>query len=140
MAEISKDADGEAERNGLSTDFTDGTDFFGVLGVSCWQMVPMLQIPEGLASLPRCSIRVHPCHPWLVNPVHERGWTTDLTDGHGSEARELSADDAADRQGLEVKRLRTFEGMPKPSMDWVVQPLPLRNRRHLRFSDLPVLG
>ena len=76
----------------------------------------------------------HPCHPWLVNPVHERGWTTDLTDGHGSEARELSADDAADRKGLEVKRLRTFEGMPKPRMDWVVQ-LP-----HLRFSDLPVLG
>ena len=57
-------------------------------------MVPMAQIPEGLASLPRCSIRVHPCHPWLVNPVHERGWTTDLTDGHGSEARELSADGA----------------------------------------------
>ena len=85
----------------LSTDFTDGTDFFGVLGVSCWQMVPMPQIPEGLASLPRCSIRVHPCHPWLVNPVHERGWTTDLTDGHGSEARELSADDGdgADFQG-----------------------------------------
>ena len=98
MAEISKDADGEAERNGLSTDFTDGTDFSGVLGVSCWQMVPMPQIPEGLASLSRCSIRVHPCHPWLVNPVHERGWTTDLTDGHGSEARELSAD-GADFQG-----------------------------------------
>ena len=64
-------------------------------------MVPMPQIPEGLASLPRCSIRVDPCHPWLVNPVHERGWTTDLTDGHGSEARELSADgaDGGDFQG-----------------------------------------
>ena len=56
------------------------------------KMVPMPQIPEGLASLPRCSIRVHPCHPWLGNPGHKRGWTTDLTDGHGSEARELSAD------------------------------------------------
>jgi hypothetical protein len=53
-----------------------------------------------------------------------------------------TADDAddADRQGLEVKRPRTCEVTPKPSMDSVVQPLHLRNRRHLRLNDLPVLG
>jgi hypothetical protein len=32
-------------------------------------------------------------------------------------------------QGLEVKRQRTLEVTPKPSMDWVMQPLHLRNRR-----------
>jgi hypothetical protein len=36
--------------------------------------------------------------------------------------------DDADRQELEVKRPRTFEVTPKPSMDWVVQTLHLRNR------------
>jgi hypothetical protein len=53
-----------------------------------------------------------------------------------------TADDSddADRQGLEVKRSRTFEGTPKPSMDPVGQPLHLRNRRHLRLNELPVLG
>ncbi len=43
-------------------------------------------------------------------------------------------------RGLEVKRPRTFEVTPKPNMDWAVQPLHLRNRRHLRLNDLPVLG
>ena len=43
-------------------------------------------------------------------------------------------------QGLEVKRQRTLEVTPKPSMDWVMQPLHLRNRRHLRLNELPVLG
>ena len=53
-----------------------------------------------------------------------------------------TADDAddADRQGLEVKRPRTSEVTPEPSMDSVVQPLHLRNRRHLRLNELPVLG
>jgi hypothetical protein len=53
-----------------------------------------------------------------------------------------TADDAddADQQGLEVKRPRTFEVTPKASMNWVVQPLHLRNRRHLRLNELPVLG
>jgi hypothetical protein len=53
-----------------------------------------------------------------------------------------TADDAddADRQGLEVKRPRNCEVTPKPSMDSVVQPLHLRNRRHLRLNELPVLG
>ena len=46
----------------------------------------------------------------------------------------------AERPGLEVKRPRTLEGTPKPSMDWVVQSLPLRNRRPLRLNELPVLG
>ena len=50
-----------------------------------------------------------------------------------------TADDA-DRQGLEAKRPRTFEVNPKPSINWVVQPLRLRNRRHLRFNELPVSG
>ena len=47
-----------------------------------------------------------------------------------------TADDAddADGKGLEVKRPRTFEGTPKPSMDWVVQSVHLRNRGHLRSS------
>ena len=48
--------------------------------------------------------------------------------------------DGADRQGLEVKRPRNCEVTPKPSMDSVVQPLHLRNRRHLRLNELPVLG
>ena len=39
-----------------------------------------------------------------------------------------------------MKHPHTFEGTPKPSMDWVVQTLHLRNRRHLRFNELPVLG
>jgi hypothetical protein len=39
-----------------------------------------------------------------------------------------------------VKRPRTFEVTAKPNMDWVVQPLHLRNRRHLRLNDLPVSG
>jgi len=39
-----------------------------------------------------------------------------------------------------VKRPRTFEVMPKPSMDWLVQPLHLRNRQHLRLNELPVLA
>jgi hypothetical protein len=43
-------------------------------------------------------------------------------------------------RGLEVKRPRTFEVTPKPNMDWAVQPLHLRNRRHLRLNDLPVSG
>ena len=52
-----------------------------------------------------------------------------------------TADNAndADRQGLEGKRPLT-EVTPKPSMDWVVQPLHLRNRQHLRLNELPVLG
>ena len=50
-----------------------------------------------------------------------------------------TADDA-DRQGLQVKRQRTCEVTPKPGMDSVVQPLHLRNRRHLRLNELPVLG
>lgn len=50
------------------------------------------------------------------------------------------AADDADRQGLEVKRPRTCEVTPKPSMDSVVQPLHLRNPRHLRLNELPVLG
>lgn len=50
------------------------------------------------------------------------------------------APDDADRQGLEAKRPRTFEVKPKPSMNWVLQSLPLRNRRHLRLNELPVSG
>ena len=53
-----------------------------------------------------------------------------------------TADNAndADRQGLEGKRPRTFEVTPNPSTDWVVQPLHLRNRQHLRLNELQVLG
>ena len=53
-----------------------------------------------------------------------------------------TADDAddADRHGLEVKRPRTCEVTAKTSMDSVVQPLHLWNRRHLRLNELPVLG
>jgi len=50
-----------------------------------------------------------------------------------------TADDA-DSQGLQGKRQRTCEVTPKPGMDSVVQPLHLRNRRHLRLNELPVLG
>jgi hypothetical protein len=53
-----------------------------------------------------------------------------------------TADDAddADGKGLEVKRPRTFEGTPKPSMDWVVQSLHLRNRRRRRLNELLALA
>ena len=36
--------------------------------------------------------------------------------------------------------LRTRELTPRPRVDLVVQPLHLRNRRHLRLSELPVRG
>ncbi len=68
----------------------------------------------------------------------------DLAAGRGRlnlEKAVETADDAddADRQGLEVKHPRTLKVTPEPSMDWLVQPLPLRHR-HLRFNELPFSG
>jgi hypothetical protein len=39
-----------------------------------------------------------------------------------------------------VEHPSTLEVTPKPSMDWVGRLLHLRNRRHLRLNELPVLG
>jgi hypothetical protein len=69
----------------------------------------------------------------------------DLAAGRGQRNQEKAvetadATDDADRQGLELKRPRTFKVTPEPSMDWLVQPLPLRHRRHLRFNELPFSG
>jgi hypothetical protein len=71
-----------------------------------------------------------------------QGWGCDLdvriAEPINLEKAVETADDA-DRQGLQVKRQRTCEVTPKPGMDSVVQPLHLRNRRHLRLNELPVL-
>ena len=72
----------------------------------------------------------------------ERGRWTGEGETLNLETAVETADDAddADRQGIEVKRPRTCEVTPKPSMDSVVQPLHLRNLRHLRLNKLPALG